>query len=66
MVARLARMAAMHVEEKGDMPIMDCPNCDGTRYARDAAGEQIICPVRERAASCSTTRVTLGRTLTDA
>jgi hypothetical protein len=66
MVARLARMAAMHVEEKGDMPIMDCPNCDGTGYVRDGAGEQIICSVRERPASCSTTRVPLARTLTDA
>jgi hypothetical protein len=66
MVARLAPMAAMHVEELGDMPIMDRPNCDGTGYARDAAGEQIVCAVRERPASCSATRVPLARTLTDA
>ena len=25
------------------MPSMDCRNCDGTGYEKDAAGEDIIC-----------------------
>jgi hypothetical protein len=45
---------------------MDWPNCDRTGYTQDAAREQIVCPVCEGPAPCSTTRVTLARTLTDA
>ena len=27
------------------MSEMDCPNCDGTGYTQDAAGEDILCPM---------------------
>jgi hypothetical protein len=27
------------------MPSRDCPNCDGSGYTTDAAGEAVICPV---------------------
>jgi hypothetical protein len=48
------------------MPVMDCPNCSGTGYTQDAGGELMVCPVCKGPASCSTTRVTLARTLPDA
>jgi DnaJ-class molecular chaperone len=47
MVARPARIAAIRDEEKREMPVMDCPNCDGTGQTQDAAGEQIVCPMCE-------------------
>lgn len=27
------------------MPDMECPNCGGTGYTQDAAGEAIVCPL---------------------
>ena len=27
------------------MPLMDCPNCDGTGFTQDASGEDIVCPM---------------------
>ena len=27
------------------MPLMDCPNCDGTGYTQDASGEDVVCPM---------------------
>ena len=30
MVAPPARTVGMHGKEKRDMPVMDCPSCDGT------------------------------------
>jgi DnaJ-class molecular chaperone len=27
------------------MESMDCPNCDGTGYTEDAAGDDVICPM---------------------
>ena len=45
MVAPPARTVGIHGKEKPDMPVMDCPSCDGTGYTQDAAGEEIVGPM---------------------
>jgi DnaJ-class molecular chaperone len=36
---------ASEPEGASRMPLMDCPNCDGTGYTQDASGEEIVCPM---------------------
>ena len=35
----------MHDGEERTVPLMDCPNCDGTGFTQDAAGEEVVCPM---------------------
>jgi DnaJ-class molecular chaperone len=37
----------VHDREERKVPLMDCPNCDGTGFTQDAAGEEVVCPMCE-------------------
>ena len=37
--------AASERQGASRMPLMDCPNCDGTGFTQDASGEDVVCPM---------------------